>query len=153
MKKIDLGQIIQIVASVGVVVGLVFLVVEINQNTQATNTASRDAAVEHVLHFFEQSMDSQVIARAQHKMESGGELDDFEKQQLWRYQYYNFKIFENIHIQYQQGLFSDGEWNRYRIIIKGVLENNEFALDMWKSTTGHWTEEFHAELDDLMSDR
>lgn len=124
MKKIDLGKIIQIVASVGVVVGLVFLVVEINQNTQATNTASRDAAVEHVLHFFKQSMDSQVIARAQHKMESGGELDDFERQQLWRYQYYNFKIFENIFIQYQEGLFSDSEWIRYQIIIMGVFDNN-----------------------------
>lgn len=85
MKKIDLGQTVGILANVGVIAGLVFLVVEINQNTQATNTAPRDAAVEHVLNCFEQSMDSQVIARAQHKMESGGELDDFERQPSSRF--------------------------------------------------------------------
>ena len=34
MKKIDLGQTITILANVGVIVGIVFLVVEIRQNTQ-----------------------------------------------------------------------------------------------------------------------
>ena len=80
-------------ANIGVLIGIAFLIVEINQNTQATNTASRDASVEHILNFFEQGMDNQVIARARHKLSSGEELDGFERQQLYSYQYYNFKIF------------------------------------------------------------
>ena len=53
-----------LVGNVGILVGIGFLVVEINQNTQATTAASRDSAVEHVLSFFEQSMENQVIARS-----------------------------------------------------------------------------------------
>ncbi len=140
-------------ANVGVLIGIAFLIVEINQNTQATNTASRDASVEHILNFFEQGMDNQVIARARHKFRSGEELDDFERRQLHNYQYYNFKIFENIHIQYKQGLFSDSEWSKYRRIIKNVLDGNEIALAMWNSRQGHWTEEFEVEIAALLQDK
>ncbi len=140
-------------ANVGVLIGIAFLIVEINQNTQATNTASRDASVEHILNFFEQGMDNQVIARARHKVKSGEELDGFERQQLYSYQYYNFKIFENIHIQYERGLFSDSEWSKYRRIIKYVLDGNEIALEMWNSRLGHWTEGFEAEVAALLQDR
>ena len=140
-------------ANVGVLIGIAFLIVEINQNTQATNTASRDASVGHILNFFEQGMDNQVIARAHHKFRSGEELDGFERRQLYNYQYYNFKIFENIHIQYEQGLFSDSEWSKYRRIIKYVLDGNEIALEMWNSRQGHWTDGFEAEVAALLQDR
>ena len=141
-----------LVANVGVIVGIVFLIVEINQNTQATKTASRDASVGHVLNYFEQNMDNQVIARAHHKFSSGEEINAFERRQLILYQYYNFKIFENIHLQYEQGLFSDREWAKYRRIIRRVLDGNEIALEMWTSRQGNWTEEFEEEVADLLTD-
>ena len=97
-------------ANVGVLVGIAVLVVEINQSTQAMNTASRDESVAHTMSFFEQAMDNQVVALAEYKRSSGTELDGFERAQLERYQQYNLKIFENIYIQYQRGLFSDEEW-------------------------------------------
>ena len=140
-------------ANVGVLVGIAFLIVEINQNTQATNTASRDASVGHILNFFEQGMDNQVIARARYKFRSGEELDGFERRQLHNYQYYNFKIFENIHVQYERGLFSDSEWRRYRRIIKNVLDGDEIALEMWNSRQDNYTEEFRAEVAALIQDR
>jgi len=139
-------------ANVGVLVGIAFLIVEINQNTQATNSASRDASVAHVLNYFEQGMDNQVIARAYHKYRSGEQIDAFERRQLYNYQYYNFKIFENIHLQYEQGLFSDREWAKYRRIIRRVFDSDEIALDMWNSRQGNWTEEFEEEVADLLPD-
>ena len=139
-----------LVGHVGILVGIGFLVVQINQNTQATTAASRDAAVEHALSFFEQAMDNQVIARAQHKYLIGEDLDDFERHQLWRYQYYNFKTFQNIHTQYVQGLFSDEEWAMYRTIIEEILKNNEIAREMLNETAGHWTEGFKRVLFDRL---
>ena len=43
MKKIDLGQTIQIVANVGVIAGLVLLAYEISQNTLQLQRSSMDA--------------------------------------------------------------------------------------------------------------
>jgi len=137
-------------ANVGVLIGIVVLVVEINQNTQAMNVASRDESIAHSLSFFQQAMDSQVIARAEHKRFSGLELDDFERSQLIRYQYYNFRIFENIYTQYQQGLFSNDEWAKYRRILKMLFNNNEIALYMWNRTPDHWSDDFRMEIADLL---
>ena len=139
-------------ANVGVLVGIAVLVLEVNQNTQAMNTASRDETVAHTLSFFEQAMDNQVIARAEHKRSSGTELDDFERAQLTRYQYYNIRIFENIYIQYQRGLFSDEEWAKYRKIIRTVLESNDVAFEMWNATNGHWADDFQQEVANLLAD-
>ena len=106
MSTLEISQLLgnygEFVGAVAIVVTLVYLAVQVRQGNQATNAASRDAAVAHVLGFFEQGMDNRVIARARHKLSSGAELDDFEREQLGRYQYYNFKIFDNIHTQYKQ---------------------------------------------------
>jgi len=134
-------------ANIAVLVGIIALVAEVNQNTRAMNAASRDEAVSHSLSFFEQAMDNQVIALAEFKRRSGAELDDFERSQLRRYQYYNFRIFENIYIQYRQGLFSDEEWEKWRRTLDGVLERNEIALDMWKRSSDDFADEFRREID------
>ena len=134
-------------ANIAVLVGIIALVAEVNQNTRAMNAASRDEAVSHSLSFFEQAMDNQVIALAEFKRRSGAELDDFERSQLMGYQYYNFRIFENIYIQYRQGLFSDEEWEKWRRTLDGVLERNEIALDMWKRSSDDFADDFRREID------
>jgi len=133
--------------NIAVLAGIIALVVEVNQNTRAMNAASRDEAISHSLSFFEQAMDNQVIALAEFKRRSGAELDDFERSQLMGYQYYNFRIFENIYIQYRQGLFSDEEWEKWRRTLDGVLERNEIALDMWKRSSDDFADDFRREID------
>lgn len=141
-----------LVANLGVLAGIAFLIIEVNQNTQATTAAARDATVGHTLNFFEQSMDSKTIAYADFKIKSGAELDGYERAQLRRYQYYNFRVFENIYTQYEQGLFTDHEWSRFRSIINEVLDDNEIALDMWNDKQDHWTEGFKTEINGLISE-
>ena len=97
---------VMLAANIGVLTGIVVLVIEINQNTQAMSTASRDESVSHALNFFEQSMDTQIISVATYKRKTGKELTDFERHQLLRHQYYNFRVFENMYIQYQRGLYT-----------------------------------------------
>ena len=41
MKKLDPGQVITIVANIGVIAGIVFLVVELRQNNQLMETEAR----------------------------------------------------------------------------------------------------------------
>ena len=146
MKKIDLGQTFQILANLGVLVGIVFLGVEINQSTEATRASSRDAAVNQGLSFFEQRLDNQVIARAEFKFLSGGELDGFETYQLTSFQYFNFRTFENIFLNYESGLFSESEWIKYRDILVEVLESNQIAMELWMSTPSHWSPTFRAQV-------
>ena len=86
MSTLEISQLLgnygEFVGAIAIVITLVYLTVQIRQSNQATNAASRDAAVAHVLGYFEQGMDNRVIARARHKWSSGAELDDFEREQL-----------------------------------------------------------------------
>ena len=144
--KIDPGQGLQMLANLAVLIGIMFLGLEINQSTEATRASSRDAAVDQALSFFEQRLDNEVIARAEFKLLSGGELDAFESYQLANFQYFNFRTFENIFIHYENGLFSQSEWFRYRDILVEVLESNEIAMELWTSTPSHWSPSFREEV-------
>lgn len=146
MKKIEPGQVLQMLANLAVLIGIMFLAIEINQSTEATRASSRDAAVDQALSFFEQRLDTEVIARAEFKLLSGDELDDFERYQLASFQYFNFRTFENIFIHYENGLFSQSEWIKYRDILVEVLESNEIAMELWISTPSHWSPSFRAEV-------
>jgi len=65
--------------------------------------------VSQSLSFFEQRLDNQVIARAEYKLLSGEELNEFERYQLRNFQYFNFRTFENIFSNCENGLFSEQE--------------------------------------------
>ena len=132
-------------ANLGVVVGLVFLAIELNQNTKATIAAASEEATKQSLDYFALGMDNQVIARARYKHSVGDELSAFEKNQLWWHQYYNFRIFENIFLQYRRGYYEENEWIRYEKIIHFRLTTDPFAQQMWKDRAFSWTKEFKEE--------
>ena len=132
-------------ANFGVVVGLVFLAIELNQNTKATIAAASEEATKQSLDYFALGMDNQVIARARYKHSVGDELSAFEKNQLWWHQYYNFRIFENIFLQYRRGYYEENEWIRYEKIIHFRLTTDPFAQQMWEDRAFSWTKEFKEE--------
>ncbi len=147
-----IGAVGEILGAAAVVLSLVYLATQIRQGTSATRTATRDAAMAQTLSFFEQGLDTPVIARAQHKRAVGEQIDDFENGQLVRYQMYNFKIFENVHFHYCEGVLSDSEWDYYRRIMRSVLNTNEASVEMFNNTRDFdlWREAFLREIDDLL---
>ena len=83
MKKIDLGQAITILANVGVIAGIVFLAVELGQNTQAIRlTASQSMASE--LAEFNRGWTNPDMARIRLKIDTEGydSLSPLERMQL-----------------------------------------------------------------------
>ena len=150
MKKLDSGQTISILANLGVISGIVFLAVEINQNTQATVAAASEELTNQSLEYFSLGMDNQVIARALHKDATGQELDSFERDQLQRHQYLNFRVFESAYLQYLRGFYDESEWDRYRRIIRSRLTTDRNARQMWDDSLDTWTEEFSAEVNSIL---
>jgi hypothetical protein len=144
MVKFD--QWLNTLASAGVIIGLIFVAVEIRQNTQATISASSEALTTQSLDFLALGIDSEVLAPAIHKLKSGQPLTDFEQDQLQRHQYFNFRIFENAYLQYRRGFYDDTEWSRYQRIIASNLIDNAAARAMWSDTAGYWTVEFEEEV-------
>jgi hypothetical protein len=140
-----LNRWLTLITNLGVVAGLIFLAVELNQNTKATIAAASETVTNQSLDYFALGMDNQVIARARHKNNVGEELSAFEKDQLRWHQYYNFRVFENVFLQYRRGYFEIREWERYEKIIHSRLTTDPFAQQMWEERAYTWTKEFKEE--------
>lgn len=144
---------ISLLANVAVLAGIVFLGIEIRQNTEAVVAASSTALTDQSVDFFSAGLDNQVVARALFKQTAGEELDPFEAAQLGRLQYLNFRVFENAYLQYRRGFYEAAEWERYQRIIRRIFASDPVAVTMWERNRGSgFTELFEREVERLIDD-
>lgn len=139
---------LRIVADVTVVVGILLVVIQIRQNTNAVMAANSTAVTDQSLLFFQAGLDNQVVARASQKVADREELSPLERSQYARLQYLNFRGFENAFLQYQRGYYPQAEWERYRKIIQRILATDSIARAEVDSLQGWgFTTEFERELE------
>ncbi len=149
MSRDRIRRWLRLVPNVAVVVGIIFLAVEIRQNTEAVVAASSTALTDQSVQYFSAGLDNQVVARAVYKQGVGEELDGFETAQLMRLQYLNFRVFENAFLQYRRGYYETTEWDRYSKIISRNLRD-PIVRAMWEWNRGvGFTTEFEREVDSL----
>jgi uncharacterized membrane protein YkgB len=85
-KLVDLSQVIGVIL---VIISLIFLGVEINQNTLATKASIRQSVAANDIAFLITSPDPEVIAEANAKIAEGSRIDIKEREQLIWQQYIN----------------------------------------------------------------
>jgi len=151
MNPEGINKWLTLVANLGVVAGLIFLGIEIDQNTRATIASASEEITNQSLDYFALGMDNEVIARGLFKQATGRELDDFERDQLWRHQFYNFRVFQNVFMQYHRGFLEETEWNTYAVVLRSRLENDPNARKMWEDTAGGWNPNFEAEVNLILA--
>jgi hypothetical protein len=78
MKKIDVGQAVQILANVGVIAGIAFLVVEIDQNNEALTIQTRLVREGITRDSVVRRLDNMDLVRATTKARAGEALTDEE---------------------------------------------------------------------------
>ena len=109
MKKIHLGQSVQIIANLGVIAGIIFLAIEIHQNNQLMRSQVRSDIANGI------TSNLLGLAHSDHledirdsaEIEDAGGLPAF-RQQL--YEIANLRGWENIHYQWRNGLYDDAEF-------------------------------------------
>jgi hypothetical protein len=127
-------------ANIGVVVGIVFLIVEINQNTLATRIAARDSATQGHIDYMALAIDSRLLAEALSKGTVNQDLSLVESSQLAWFHEIRFRHYERVFYQYQNGVLSDQEWAPYISGLKQSFQGQHAAWDIAKRT---WEAENH----------
>jgi len=79
MKKLDIGQTISIFANIGVIAGIVFLGLELQQNNELMATAANAAKDERIEDLMEQIYSVPGLAEISLKAESGESLTESEQ--------------------------------------------------------------------------
>ena len=118
-------------AALGLIASMIFVGLEIRQNTVAARAATRQAISDVDLEYLSATLDPQTLLAAELKLESGLDLSPDEHFILVERQHVNFRIFENAFYQNQIGLLVDERWETYQRIMHRRFANDEPTQAMW----------------------
>jgi len=107
MKKIDFGQTITTLANVGVIAGIVFLAVEIQQNNELLAAQARTARHEIRLDAIQAIYNNPELAEVIRKARSGEPLTSTEEFMVERYQRQMLLNWQFVFVEYQNGLLDE----------------------------------------------
>ena len=117
MKKIDLGQVITILANLGVIAGIVFLAFELQQNNEALNLQARLSREDVLRRGLARRLENPELIRAVARATSGEQLSLEE---------------ELLLADYNQGALVDW-WLAYRQVQDGAINENALPVTLWRS--------------------
>lgn len=137
-------------ASVAVIMGIIFLGLEIRQNTEMMRSQTRDAISEKQMMFSEWVATEMDLAVAIAKVNAGEPLDPGERMMHAYFLAGVWREWENSHYQFQQGLFDRDEFEprmerwRSTMRVKAVR-------DSWVATRMNYSPAFRAEVDEIVA--
>jgi len=137
-------------ASIAVIMGIVFLGLEIRQNTDMMRSQTRDAISEKQMMFSEWVATEIELADTIAKVNAGQELTPGEAVQHAYFLAGVWREWENSHYQFEQGLFDRDEFeprmNRWvsTMRVKPVR-------DAWVATRMNYSPSFRAEVDRIVA--
>ena len=156
MKIDGLNRWLTLGANIGVVIGIAFLVVEINQNTVSNRIAARDSATQGHIDYMAHLLDSSVLASAAAKTWANQELSHLETNQLIVWHEIRWRHYERVFYQYKNGVISDQEWTGYESGIKQSFQEDDvfwkISRDSWEQAKGKLSEDFTAYVEELVGD-
>jgi hypothetical protein len=149
MKRIDVGQAIQLLANLGVLAGIVFLAIEVQQNTEA----QRLSAAQQIIGLTSTSgatwagdaglNDTIAIAA------SGGELTPGQRLQVNLYVRSIMHSAWQVYFQYEHGYVERDFFDAYERRTK-VFMSQPFAYQWWQSQKLIFPESFQRYIDSVI---
>ena len=114
MKKLDLGQALQLLGNAGVIVGILLLVYELNQNRQMMQAQTRNELSQGIIQILLAFTDDEESASLWNRGQLGHELTEDELARYRRMAVAELRYHENVHYQYRQGLYDESECEAHR---------------------------------------
>ena len=149
MNALDIAGWVEIVASIAVLISLVFLNVQIRQTNSLTRSEARQAQVvidqEHIAKFIEHPDLASAYASKEH-------LDHDDKTRLWFWVVLSMRAREHEWFQYQHGALDAQSWDSYKRVIPFTLGTNR-TRRYWSVTRGFFDPGFAELVDDMIRDQ
>ena len=149
MNAIDIATWVEVVASIAVLISLVFLNVQIRQTNSLMRSEARQAQVvidqEHIAKFIEHP----DLASAYASKES---LDHDDKTRLWFWVVLSMRAREHEWFQYQHGALDAQSWDSYKRVIPFTLGTNR-TRRYWSVTRGFFDPGFAELVDEMIRDQ
>jgi len=142
LQRYALGA--EIVSGVAVVITLVFLTLEIRENSAVTRALTLQAITDRVQDRFLTVVESEGFANILVKVGNSESLEDLTPQERVRYRSWFNEIIAHVadfHNQHELGTISDGDLEFRRKIFVRQLDN-PLAQEVWNGASKSYEEDF-----------
>ena len=137
-------------ANIGVLVGIILLIIEIDQNRDMMRAQTRNEVAGEAIDLLTDIAYNDQYASVQRRGDAGEELTPDEQFQYRIRTIAWFRFFENVHYQYRQGLFDEAEFATAREAWKMVLKPKA-TTEIWCSYRPSISPDARAEVDSLLT--
>ena len=147
-----LNRWLTLVANVGVLAGLVLIAVEIRQNTSASEAASREAmSVSTIGFLLQMSSDSEKVTFWRRALAEPASLEVDERFRRDMVAYAVAESWEMAYAQWQRGVLSDADWEKWDRIILTYMTAPGFR-EFWEQSSPNLGKSFRAYVNGLKGD-
>lgn len=143
---------VNVAASIGVLLGILFLGLEISQNTEMMRSQARDAITDKQMMFSEWVTTEPEMAAAIVAASQG--LDKMSPEHLVMYSYFMagvWREWENSYYQFEQGLFDIAEFEPRMVRWHSQMQSRA-ARTLWTTNKEWYAPGFRARVDAMVAD-
>lgn len=149
MNSENLNRWLTLGANIGVLIGIMLLIVELDQNRDMMRAQIRNELARGVSDFLPSIIDNREFADALARAGAGESLTATEDLQINTWYDLVFGYWQNVHYQYREGLYDESEFSRHTDAISAVLRENPRSYSYWCRERLHYSELFMEFIDDL----
>ena len=139
-------------ANIGVLIGLILLLFELDQNLDIVRAQTRnDLATTSIEFLFDQATSphlAEIIVRSN----LGEELSDVETVMYRSRSEAAFRYWENVHYQYRQGMYDEVEFVNHLETMRIIIDLNPGLRRYWCSSERMFSRPFAAEISRFVPD-
>lgn len=138
-------------ANVGVLIGLILLVVELNQNREMMMAQTRNEISQGEMSLLALTAESKELADIVTRANRGEDLDPAEWL-MWNTRSESvFRLWQNVHYQGRKGMYDQDEFAKHLETMESVLAGNSGLVRYWCDNRAIFPSAFAASVDGLVS--
>jgi hypothetical protein len=147
-----LNRWLTLAANIGVFLGIVLLLFELNQNRVVTEAQTRSAITASIIELTGMFSQTPMGMTIYEKMLSNEPLTVQEL--IWRRGASRslFRHWENVYFQFRVGLFNEQELDTYRVYWRNVTRCQPWQQEFWDNTKMQFDPFFREELDLILEE-
>jgi hypothetical protein len=146
-----LGNYGEFFGAIAVVATLVYLAIQIRQNTKVARSATRQAIAEMTINLNSDLVSDQTLGQSFLKDLGNQPVEAGERLRLLGRSYRLMRNWENIHYQHLTGMLSEDEWRGFRLNLKACLQWN-IVKEYWQNESQFFSETFRTEVSEIQQE-
>ncbi len=150
MKADSVNRWLTLGANFGVVVGIILLLVQLDQNATMMRAQTRNELFQGSLEVISLTAQNAELADIIVRSNQGEPLTPAETFMYGSRSELVFRYWENVHYQYRHGLYDESEFSKHLDTMKAVLLANDGLTRYWCQRQLLYAEPFSQEIDKLL---